>query len=668
MWIFNAIATAVGKNFIGTPNYLFGLLFNRVKADGGVTEAQQCTIEELTELQNDNLLSSASLVVTPSSYKEGKLYSVIPSDGSGDLSVTRATTATRVNSAGLVELVPYNLLTYSQTFENVAWSKSLSSIDQNIEVAPDGTLTADKLIANTTLGIHNIFQSPVISINNQYTASVYVKKAGYAAIRINYFSSATTFIQVNLDTGIINSFGGTAYQSSSITDAGNGWYRCTMTFTPTVSGTLNFIIENPINTVNFSGNGTSGIYLWGAQLNEGTLKDYFATETRLNIPRLDYSLGSCPSILVEPQRTNLALWSEQFDNAVWVKAAASVTANSTTSPSGLINADKLVEDTASTHHSAAQSVLTIIGTIYNISFYAKASERGYIQWNNTLTADFANFDLINGVVGTSSGITNQQIQSVGNGWYRCSLNYTGTFAGLASVFRLTIVLSASASRLQTYLGNGTSGLFLWGAQAEVGAYPTSYIPTTSASVTRNADVLSRTNVYTNGWIVSSGGTWFVDLKNTIPFVRSNSNLGLFLSTVSNGFGGDGFVFYNNLSSSQRPVLAKYVSGTITALATLSSDNSKIAIKWNGTTADVFENGVKIVSATSFAGTAMQFISNQPLQIPFNINAMALWPTPLNDGELSILTSGRYTPELAYAAIGLTSESPACLESSINAIL
>ena len=81
MWIFSAIANAVGRNFIGRPNYLFDLLFNRVKADGGVTEAQQCTINELTDLQNDNLLSSASLVLTPSSYKEGKLYSIIPETG-----------------------------------------------------------------------------------------------------------------------------------------------------------------------------------------------------------------------------------------------------------------------------------------------------------------------------------------------------------------------------------------------------------------------------------------------------------------------------------------------------------------------------------------------------------------------------------------------------------
>ena len=91
-----------------------------------------------------SLLDTASLIVTPNGYKEGTLYSVIPSDGSGDMSVVRATTATRVNSAGLVELVPYNLLQYSEQIDNADWLKSNSPIiTTNIAIAPNGTMTAD---------------------------------------------------------------------------------------------------------------------------------------------------------------------------------------------------------------------------------------------------------------------------------------------------------------------------------------------------------------------------------------------------------------------------------------------------------------------------------------------------------------------------------------------
>jgi hypothetical protein len=360
--------------------------------------------------------------------------------------------------------------------------------------------------------------------------------------------------------------------------------------------------------------------------------------TPINEPRLDYSLGSCPNILLEPQRTNLILRSEEFDNATWVKNAVSVTANSTASPSGVINADKLVEDTASTHHSAVQSVLTAIGTVYNISFYAKASERGYIQWNNTLTADFANFDLINGVVGTSSGITNQQIQSVGNGWYRCSLNYTGTFAGLASVFRLTIVLSASASRLQTYLGNGTSGLFLWGAQLEAGAYPTSYIPTSSASVTRNADVVQATGV--SSLIGQTEGTIFIDLNFTNVGVEKY--ILILRDTASTNF-----ISLRRLATGEiRFVLAATTSSGTTnqSSAVLANGNYKIAYKYISGSIKIFINGVLLFTLTpTFTfGTALSIIDlghqNSLAQLNDRINSMALFPTPLTDGQCIALTT------------------------------
>jgi hypothetical protein len=119
-----------------------------------------------------SLLDTASLIVTPNGYKEGKLFSVIPSDGSGDLSVVRATTATRVNSAGLVELVPYNLLQYSEQFDNAAWTKSNVTITANDTTAPNGTTTADK-IAQTAGGYVN--GNATGSGNNTYTFSVYLK-------------------------------------------------------------------------------------------------------------------------------------------------------------------------------------------------------------------------------------------------------------------------------------------------------------------------------------------------------------------------------------------------------------------------------------------------------------------------------------------------------------
>ena len=85
-----------------------------------------------------SLLDKASLIVTPNAYEESKLYSVIPNTTLGDMDVVRATTATRVNSAGLIEVVPRNLLTYSNTFSNAAWIKNSCTISANSIVSPDG--------------------------------------------------------------------------------------------------------------------------------------------------------------------------------------------------------------------------------------------------------------------------------------------------------------------------------------------------------------------------------------------------------------------------------------------------------------------------------------------------------------------------------------------------
>ena len=381
----------------------------------------------------------------------------------------------------------------------------------------------------------------------------------------------------------------------------------------------------------------------------------------INEPRLDYSLGSCPNILLEPQRTNLALRSEEFDNASWVKTRVSVTANSTTSPSGVVNADSLIEDTSTATHPMSVA-FTAIASPYTVTIYAKANGRNWLNISFLSTANAnAYFDLQNGVLGTIGAASTATITSVGNGWYRCSMTATTAAGANTLAFYL-----ASSNNTLSYTGDGTSGLFLWGAQLEAGAYATSYIPTTSASVTRNADVISRSNIFTNGLITASGGTWFVDLIGNVSVTRDASAGGIFLNIGVISQSGEGFTLRNLVAN--RFSVIKVISSSSTNLFTLTTDASKIAIKWNGTTADVFVDGVKVVDATAFTPTAMENLRGEGQNRAIQFNSMALFPTPLTDGEMSMLTSGVYTPALAYAQLGLTSESPACLDSSVNALL
>jgi hypothetical protein len=209
-----------------------------------------------------------------------------------------------------------------------------------------------------------------------------------------------------------------------------------------------------------------------------------------NVPRLDYTNSTCPSILVEPQRTNLQTYSEDFSNAVFIKVGATVTTNTTASPDGTTTGDKLVEDTSTGLHTAAISAGQATGGDYTLSVFVKASGRTKFQLAEGFSiGGNVNFDLTAGTATTTAPAKNGRIENYGNGWYKCSATWTFT-GGSTTVLYLNLLNDAGSN---SYLGNGTSGVNLWGAQLEVGSNATSYIPTTTASVTRNADNIDLLN-------------------------------------------------------------------------------------------------------------------------------------------------------------------------------
>jgi hypothetical protein len=277
-----------------------------------------------------------------------------------------------------------------------------------------------------------------------------------------------------------------------------------------------------------------------------------------NVPRFDHNptTGESLGLLVEEERTNLLVRSEEFDDASWSKAQATLAANDVAAPDGTIAADKLIENSASGIHRAIQAYTGFTsGTAYTWSIYAKAAERSRIAvWgSNTITFPARTvFDLANGtIVSTTFGTAS--IQSLANGWYRCVV--TGT-AGATAPSSVEAVIVESGTTTN-YTGDGTSGIYLWGAQLEAGAFPTTYIPTTTAAVTRTADVASITGSAFSSWYRQDEGTVFADCK-----VIGDKGSSQFIYSISDGALGDEIrLFKTSGNSSISNVMEDSVDGT-----------------------------------------------------------------------------------------------------------
>jgi hypothetical protein len=360
-----------------------------------------------------------------------------------------------VNSAGLVELVPYNLLTWSNDFTNSTWAKANSTIISTNNLGPDGTLTATRvnMPSASSSQLYNLFPSNATTC----TTSIWVRLvSGSGNFKLGFYDNVSILTNSITVT--------TTWQRFSVT-------KTVGAFTQTRGC---WLYSDETNQV---------IEIWGGQVVEGTTaKDYQKTETRLNIPRLDYSNGTCPSLLVEPQRTNLLTYSEQFDNASWVKEYVSVTVNTTTSPNGTLTADSIANNSINNYHRFYQGSIANLTNPQTVTFsaYLKYNNHRYFSFGLTDRLFYRSqvvIDLLNGVI-TQNYISNvsdsltSTITNVGNGWYRVTgtFNYSTALEG-GEAYLLGTLLNQSTFTTNNYVGTGTS-LFIWGTQLEVGSYPT----------------------------------------------------------------------------------------------------------------------------------------------------------------------------------------------------
>jgi hypothetical protein len=397
--------------------------------------------------------------------------------------------------------------------------------------------------------------------------------------------------------------------TATITPMGNGWYRCSYTqsaISTTIGRHVMTIVSSATSTrlEQFDAVGGQGLYIWGAQLVEGTdALPYQRTTTRLNISRADYSLGGCPNILLEPQRTNLSTWSEDFSNVIWSKSAGvSISTNSAIAPNGLMTAD--IIDFGAFDKFVSQATTATTGVSLTGTFYIKGIA------GQTIQIAVAGVDQLFTLDGT---------------WQR--LGHTRTTTG--TIFGLNVnTFGSSTARV----------ISLWGAQLEAGSYPTSYIPTTSAAVTRNADVISKTGI--SSLIGQTEGTIFVnsyiDHSNVdnsyLHQIRASNDTRIFIyrESVTNKLGCfaliGGSVVYTTLTS-----------GAITG-------NVKAAFAYKSGSFAFYVNGLQVgISSASLSilATLSEFTidSNNGIENGFfSYNAAALWTTRLTNAQLAQLTT------------------------------
>jgi len=373
---------------------------------------------------------------------------------------------------------------------------------------------------------------------------------------------------------------------------------------------------------------------------QGLIENVASGVSRLNYPMIDGVQKGCPHHILEPARTNGFPYSESFSNSDWTKSNATITGNSIISPDGTLNASKLTENTVNSNHRISDTIVVSgTGVAYTQSIFAKSGGNGrFLRISRgSGTYNFAVFDLENGVVVSQGGsrIISTKIEKYPNGWYRCISTFTTQFSNIATYYGL------QNGNLDSYTGDGTSSLYIFGAMLEAGSFPTSYIPTNgeSGGVTRSAETA-------NG---AGNASTFNDSEGVLmaeisALANDLTNRYILLGTTSNNV----YIRYQDSSNSLRCNVTVNGSSQFIAIFTLDDEtiNSKISVKYKENDFNLYVNGFKLktdLGGSTFTDgtlTELAFDNGVGGNFPFygNVKQIQYFDSALADTQLEQLTS------------------------------
>lgn len=678
---------------------------------------------------------------------------------------TRTSAATYVDQLGRIVPTPVSLneYTFTQEFDNVAWSRNSSTLTANNALAPDGSMTADTFTAQAGTALRPEMTQVVSTVSGGlYTISYNVRPVTHSFIQIIINAQVAEWVNFTLSgAGTATANGPCA--ASIVLDPLTGWYRISMTYTAGGTDRRPVLCMIPSaaagRAATFNPLGTEVIRVWGAQLEQtpdanltlgselnaaavpftvfrdgststpsptiatavsgtvyrlqlnisantsnasasirvngvpstasiavgvtGNVILYFTaagngaitiagdnnltnlTVTSVSLraitaaspstytrnfggrfpPRFDYDpVTLAPrGLLIEEQRTNLLVRSEELDHTFWSKSRTTVTPNAATSPDGTVDADKLIEDTAAGTHRVFQQATKAASVVTRtFSVYLKAAERTLaritVSNNNEGVTTSTDINLSTGTAtaastpqdGTISG-QSASIINAGNGWYRCII--TATLDASITTPGAFIFLRDGSGNF-SYTGNGTSGIFVWGAQWEDGAFATSYIPTTTSQVTRTADSAAITGANFSSWFNQPEGTFVLEASTA-----STTAFPVIVGYNASSTASAAYLQANQAASWNGSAVLATGAGTVN-----SNVPVKVAMAYNATGRALVLNGGSVATDANQLGTANLLAIGRPGNaatsqlLNGHIRSIRYYPTRLTNAQLQALTA------------------------------